>query len=453
MHKYLFVLNKMKNRIILTSLHRLQLLRNDFETKSKPEKYWSMILLQDATFFPIFLQKWENKTKGQKKNGKIIFQQLTLQSEKINKQPMISEKHNKNAGIEAFVRLANSMRRVSDLLMAANLEGIVFTNPNEKALYDAAIESEEMNPWFSRREVAHALHAIARMLNENDLTNWLNEYAELSKSQEKPKKVAVIMAGNIPLVGFHDFLCVLVSGHRFAGKLSSQDALLPVAVAKLLTSYEASLGERIEFTAEAPADADAVIASGSDNTARYFEYNFGEKLHLIRRNRNSAAVLTGKETNEDLAKLGEDVFAYYGLGCRSVSYLLLPAGFEISRLEQAWATYHYVINNIKYHNNLLHKRAILAASGKQHVDLEHCLLIEDRSLASPVGVLNYRSYENIKEAGMFIKQLHNSLQCVVCANDIDTSPVPLLRPGESQHPGLADYADGVDTLSFLSSLG
>ncbi len=366
---------------------------------------------------------------------------------------MISENHNKNAVIAAFVRLANSMKRVADSLMTTIRQGSVFNNPREKALHDAAIESEVVNPWFTRREVARALQAIAEMLTKNDLANWLNGYPELATTRENPKKVAVVMAGNIPLVGFHDFLCVLLSGHRFAGKLSSQDALLPMAIAKLLASYEYSLGERIEFSSKVSTDADAIIATGSDNTARHFEYHFGDKPHLIRRNRNSAAVLTGKETDEELAKLGEDVFAYYGLGCRSVSYLLLPAGFEISRLKKAWATYHYVIENKKYRNNLLYERAMMATSGKQHVDPGHCLLTEDRSLASPVAVLHYSRYDNMKQAGKLIKQWQDDLQCVVCAKDIDTSPVPLLRPGESQHPGLADYADGVDTLGFLSSLG
>ena len=359
---------------------------------------------------------------------------------------------NKNAGIAAFVSLGNSMKLVADRLVAAKQEGFVFKNSFEKALHEAAIESEVVNPWFTRREVARAMHALAEMLNKNDIVSWLNNYPELTKAQENPKKVAVIMAGNIPLVGFHDFVCVLLSGHRFTGKLSSQDALLPIAIAKLLASYNYSFGERIAFTSEVPKDADAVIATGSDNTARYFEYHFGDKPHLVRKNRNSSAVLTGKETNEDLEKLGEDVFAYYGLGCRSVSHLLLPAGFEVSRLEKAWAKYHYVVKNKKYNNNLLHKRAILAASGEEHVDLCHFLLIEDRSLASPVGVLNYTRYESLKEAEMFIKQLHNSLQCLVCAKDIDTSQVPLVRPGESQYPGLADYADGVDTISFLGKL-
>ncbi len=365
---------------------------------------------------------------------------------------MISENHNKNAGIAAFVSLGNSMKRVAGALMAVNREGIVFTNPNEQALHDAAIDSETINPWFNRREVVRALSAIAGMLTKKDLANWLNGYPELATTRENPKKVAVVMAGNIPLVGFHDFLCVLLSGHRFAGKLSSQDALLPVAVSKLLASYEEAFSERMEFHSEVPLDADTFIATGSDNTARYFEYHFGNKPHLIRRNRNSAAVLTGKETDEEQEKLGEDVFAYYGLGCRSVSHLLLPTDFKISKLEKAWATYHYVIENKKYHNNLLHERAILAASGKQHVDPGHCLLIEDRSLASPVAVLNYSSYESISEATTFIKQSHAALQCVVCAIQIDTSSVPLVRPGSSQHPGLADYADGADTMSFLSSL-
>lgn len=365
---------------------------------------------------------------------------------------MISENHNINAGIEGFVSLGISMKRVADSLVATKQQGNVFKNPHEKALHDAAIESGQLNPWFNRREIARALNAIAGMLTKKDLVSWLNNYPELAKARENPKKIAVIMAGNIPLVGFHDFLCVLISGHRFMGKLSSQDALLPLAVAKMLTAYDCSLVERIEFTSEVKKDTDAIIATGSNNTARYFEYHFGNKPHLIRKNRNSAAVLTGKETDEEMEKLGEDVFAYYGLGCRSVSHLLLPAGFDISRLEKAWAKYHYVIKNKKFHNNLLHERAILTASGEEHVDLGHGLLIEDRSLVSPVGVLNYTSYENIKEAGMFIKQLHNSLQCVVCANNINTSPVPLVRPGASQYPGLADYADGVDTMSFLEKL-
>lgn len=352
--------------------------------------------------------------------------------------------------IHAFVKLGESLRRIADVLSEENHPEVL--SVGERHLFDESLKSEQLNSWFDRREIARTFRALAFMLGKDALHEWVGRYPAFSKGLPREKKVAVIMAGNIPLVGFHDFLCVVLSGHGFTGKLSSQDGLLPPALSELLVSYLPELQSRIRFTNNDVAEADAIIATGSDNTARFFEYRYADKPRIIRKNRNSAAVITGRETMEQLQSLGEDVFAYYGRGCRSVSLLMLPASYDIQRLKQAWSPCSHVLMNKKYGNNLRYNRAFYNAAGRPFHDLSGCLLVNDGRPDSPVSVLHASHYKDIAEAEARLHLMQSSLQCVVCAEDINAGEVPVCKPGQSQYPRVSDYADGTDTMLFLSGL-
>ncbi len=352
--------------------------------------------------------------------------------------------------IQAFSKLSKALSRVATALGGSHQSELPHTA--EQALYNAAQEAEKANPWFARREVARALGAISVMINEKALLSWTALYPELHKETGATKTIAVIMAGNLPLVGFHDFLGVIISGHRFLGKLSSQDALLPVALAELLVAIEPGLKSQIVFTRELIRDADAIIATGSDNTARYFEYYFGGKPHIIRKNRNSCAMLTGYETEDELKRLGEDIFAYYGLGCRSVSHLFVPKDFNFSRLADAWKPFNYLLLNKKYTNNLNYHKALYEVSGIPFIHNGQCILTENPGLASPLSVIHYTRYRQISDAEQFIQLHTSSIQCVVSSTKLQAGGAPVVPFGQSQHPQLDDYADGVDTIRFLIGL-
>lgn len=352
--------------------------------------------------------------------------------------------------IQAFIKLSELLKRIS-----ATLDGNNGLKPNgaaEKAICVAGREAEKTNPWFTQREIARALNAISVMTSEKALLKWAKKYPGMQGQSSGQKTVAVIMAGNIPLVGFHDFLCVLIAGHRFLGKLSSQDAQLPVALADLLLDIEPGLKSQVAFTKELAWEADAIIATGSDNTARYFEYHFGNKPHIIRKNRNSVAVLTGEETEEELQMLGEDIFAYYGLGCRSVSHLFVPEDLNLHCLAEAWKPFKYLLLNKKYKNNLDYNKALSEVSGTSFSHAGHCIFAHNPALASPLSVIHYTPYKSITEAEKFIQIHATGIQCVVSGNKLETNAVPVVSFGQSQQPELDDYADGVDTMQFLLSL-
>ncbi len=362
-------------------------------------------------------------------------------------------------------------------------------NPGVQSLLDGVEESRAHNPWFTIRETSRALDALGRMLQKDKLEAWAGRYEKQLQEARVPKTVAVIMAGNIPLVGFHDFMCVLMAGHRFLGKLSSQDPVLPVTVARMLTRHAPGLEKFIEFTSGQidSADAEAVIATGSDNTARYFEFRFGDKPRIIRKNRNSSAVLSGREPEAVLRALGEDVFSYFGLGCRSISHLLIPEDFDLSRLVEAWVPFRPITSHPKYRNNLIYQRALFNLKDQPFTDAGCCLLAENAQTASPVSVVHYSRYRNFSDAGAFLMAKQDQLQCVVAAGNFlpdnaktllpgaetpptgaETTPAgrgttqaggatslpgpETTLPGESQQPGPGDYADGVDTMDFLLRL-
>lgn len=301
------------------------------------------------------------------------------------------------------------------------------------------------NSWFTPKHCELALNGILKFLVKDDLTKWMQAYNLVSTA---PRKVGVVMAGNIPLVGFHDLLSVLISGHHLAAKLSSQDSVLMRYVVEKLLAIEPRFADSISFV-ERMNDVDAVIATGSDNTARYFEYYFRSKPHIIRKNRSSVALINGRETHEQLTALGRDVFSYFGLGCRNVSKLIVPKGFELSILLDVWGPYNDVMDHHKYVNNYDYNKSILLVNRVPHLDNGFALIRESTDLVSPISVLYYERCETPDDVRKNLSDSSEKIQCVVSADAAYPNTIDF---GKTQEPGLTDYADNVDTLKFLTGL-
>lgn len=299
------------------------------------------------------------------------------------------------------------------------------------------------NVWFTPENIQTAAKGIAQWLTEKQLENWVNRYQLPTK---QPKKIGIVMAGNIPFVGFHDLLCVLISGHKAVIKLSSQDTILMQYVIDFLKKNNAVLAENI-IIAEQLKGIDAVIATGSDNTARYFHYYFKAIPHIIRKNRTSIAVLSGNETTTDLQALCQDVFLYFGLGCRNVSKLFVPNNYDLMPLLQQLEQYTKVIQHHKYFNNYEYRKAILLINQQPFLDTGTILVEQNNTLASPLAVLYYEHYDSISELQKKLDANAEKIQCQV--SNFMPNSVPL---GQSQTPTLTDYADGIDTMQFLESL-
>jgi hypothetical protein len=298
------------------------------------------------------------------------------------------------------------------------------------------------NGWFIREFVEESLKNIAKMLGGSSL----NDFSKNIREPETKKTVAIIMAGNIPMVGFHDLLCVLLSGHNVLIKMSSDDNVLMPFFIRLLEFYEPEISASIKFSEGKLTRFDAVIATGSNNTASHFKSYFGKYPHIIRRNRTSVAVITGQETKEDLSKLGRDIFLYFGLGCRNVSKLLVPKDYVFDSLFEAVYDYKFVVDNKKYGNNYDYNRAIYLLNLEKFLDNNFLIIKEDKGLFSPVSVLFYQEFGSQNEVKDYLKTNEESLQCVVGKG-------PGMIPfGYSQEPVITDYADGVDTLKFLLNL-
>ena len=307
-------------------------------------------------------------------------------------------------------------------------------------------KAEQQNSWFTRANVIFAFKSWSEALSENNVQQWLSQY-QLPQTTS-PKKILIIMAGNLPLVGFHDLLCLLVAGHKAIVKLSSDDrVLLPYLITQIRT-FAPEWAEAVAFTDDKVTEYDAVIATGSDNTARYFEYYFGKKPHIIRKNRHSVAVLTGEETPEELQDLGKDIFLYYGLGCRSVSKLFVPQDYDFDLLFQAIYPYKDIIEEQKYANNYDYNKAVYLMSLYKLLENGFLLLKEDEHYGSPIATLFYEYYTNKEALKKKLATDREKIQCVVGHNFID-GEIPF---GQTQTPKLWDYADGVNTLAFLLNL-
>lgn len=323
------------------------------------------------------------------------------------------------------------------------------TVTNNNLFYDDFINlielSQSHNGWFTPEQVYFAINSWAKALTEDNLDKWLSQY---DLSNVKPKTVGLILAGNIPLVGFHDFLSVLISGHKVLVKTSSNDQHLIKFLAKYLISVNPEIENYITFTDGKLENFDAVIATGSNNTARYFEFYFKDKPSIIRKNRNSVAVLTGNETHEDLVNLGEDIFRYFGLGCRNVSKLFVPKNYDFQPFFKAIYEYKDVIFYEKYSNNYDYNKAVFLMSNFKLLDNEFLTLKEDSSYASPISSVFYEYYESLEEIKKQLENDSEQIQCIVSKDIVENS----IAFGETQKPNLWDYADTIDTLAFLKQI-
>ncbi len=329
------------------------------------------------------------------------------------------------------------------------IDGLVKLRQQLKKLTDATLtnwadKAANENRWFTRQYVQKAIEGIVFMLEPTELHTWTQPY----KFGTKPRQVGIIMAGNIPLVGFHDLLSVLVSGHKALVKLSSQDKVLLPLVTDLLIKVAPTFKPQLMYV-DKLSQTDAVIATGSDNTARYFEQYFKHIPHIIRKNRTSCAVLTGDETDEDLHKLGEDVFTYYGLGCRNVSKLFVPNDYNFTKLLDLWNSFSEVAHHSKWQNNYDYNKSIYLVNKVPHLDTGFLILKESEELVSPLAVLFYQHYTDMHQVVDLLSAQSQKIQCVVGQGSLLSQSIAF---GQAQYPGVQDYADGIDTLAFLESL-
>lgn len=341
--------------------------------------------------------------------------------------------------IKGFVQLGTLM-----VSLGKNKDWSDFSVGVTKEEYDAlnVVINRQVsyNGWFTKENVRQSLLALGERLNEAELKSWADAYSY----SNSPKRVAIIMAGNIPLVGFHDFLCVLLSGNTAICKLSSDDKTLLPALGGHLLEFLPELKGRLEFTTGKVNDIEAVIATGSDNSLKFFEQYFGKYPHIFRRNRTSIAVIDGSETEEDFNRLGEDIFNYFGLGCRNVSHMLLPEGFELNRFFEGVVGHGEVINNNKYGNNYDYNKAVYLMNKHALLDNNFVLLRESDELFSPLAMIHYHFYKDQSEVDAYLKANEDKIQAIVGNAHIDF--------GAAQCPMLDDYADGVDVMSWLNRL-
>ena len=306
--------------------------------------------------------------------------------------------------------------------------------------------AKEYNGWFTEENVLFSIENWSLLLTKKNIEQWCSSYHFPEKATEK--RVAVIMAGNIPLVGFHDFLCVLLSGNSILAKLSSNDKYFLPLIGKYLAHLEPEFKEKITFTEAKLENFDAVIATGSNNTARYFDYYFGKHPHIIRKNRNTVAVLSGKETPEELEEMVNDVFRYFGLGCRSISKIFVPTNYDLNAIFKAAYKHKDIIAYDRYANNYDYNKAVYLMSLFKIFENGFLMLKEDESYSSPISSLFYEYYDNTDALKTKLVNDSEQIQCISSNLDIPNA----IALGKTQSPQLWDYADGVDSLDFLLKL-
>jgi hypothetical protein len=318
---------------------------------------------------------------------------------------------------------------------------------NPSADFKLTMESaKHSNAWFTTNEVENALNSLSKILNDNDLEKWT---APIHLNTH-PKKIGLILAGNIPLVGFHDVISVLATGNIAMIKMSSSDdKLLPALLSQLIV-FEPMLKNHIIYV-DRLKDFDAIIATGSNNSARYFDYYFGKVPNIIRKNRNSVAILSGNETTAELQLLGNDIFDYFGLGCRNVSKIFVPQGYNFNTFFEAIEVYQPIINHFKYNNNYDYNKSIYLVNSVKHLDNGFLLVKEDEGFTSPLAVLFYEHYQTIEAIEAKLNLVDEQIQCVA-TNLVLNIEKGTVGFGQSQSPKLWDYADNVNTLMFLQNL-
>ncbi|MBI5218993.1 MAG: acyl-CoA reductase [Bacteroidia bacterium] len=303
---------------------------------------------------------------------------------------------------------------------------------------------EIYNAWFTERNTRHAVFSWAELLTEKNLNTWISGY-NISEFGKR-KKIGVVMAGNIPMVGFHDMLSVLITGNIFIGKPSSKDDKLLKFVTDILIQLNPHFSDFVHWEDQYIKGVDAIIATGSNNTSKYFEYYFGKYPHIIRKNRNSVAILTGDETDDELRSLADDIFLYFGLGCRNVSKIFVPEHYDFNRFFESIEHYNFLRDHNKYANNYEYNRAIFLVNGTRHLDNGFVLIKEDTGLSSPIAVVYnefYNDFEKLRKNIIFDK---DNIQCIVSKPGFLENSIQF---GKSQKPELRNYADNVNTLDFI----
>jgi len=333
--------------------------------------------------------------------------------------------------IQAFSNLGTAL---AEKLANGSLDGEITRAYNE-------------NKWFTPENIQFALQNIIKnYLDEEKINKWLSAYS--LKDNHVPQKIGLVPAGNIPLVGWHDIMCILISGNAAQIKLSTKDKTLTELLLKELVAVAPGFVRHIEYVNQLKG-FDAIIATGSNNTSRYFEYYFGKYPHIIRANRNSAAIIEGNETGEDFHNLGKDIFTYFGLGCRNVSMLYVPVGYNFEKMFTAFNEWDWLFNNFKYRNNYDYNKSLYLLNKEPHLDNGFLLLKESPQPASAVATLHYAYYTTLEQLQETIQPLRAQFQCLVGKQDMSYSEIPF---GKTQEPELWDYADNVDTMGFMLGL-
>ncbi len=334
---------------------------------------------------------------------------------------------------------------IEQRIEAFHFLGEYFRNLNQDTLSKLFSDARNTNPWFTEDYTRLAFNGLKEWLREDILRNWIAPYLPL---KDNPKTVGLVLAGNIPFVGIHDILSVLVAGHRAKLKVSSQDIVLIRFFIQGLQEVEPQLASRLEEVFMLK-DIDAVIATGSNNTSRYFETYFGKYPNIIRKNRTSIAILDGTESQADLDNLHDDLFLYFSLGCRNVSKIYIPKDFDLIRLIEASSRFSKHFDHHKYLNNYDYNKAVYLVNRVPHLDSGYFMLKEDEALVSPLSVIFYEYYQDVGSLKANIENKKDTIQCIVGNSSIISTAVPF---GQAQFPALTDYADNIDTIEFLKNL-
>ncbi len=315
---------------------------------------------------------------------------------------------------------------------------LIADGPQLKSIKQKAFEK---NKWFTQQFVDLALKNISeQFLDRNKLEEWIQVYH--LDNNISAKNIGIVMAGNIPLVGFHDFLCTFISGHEQKIKLSEKDDVLFPYILNKLSQWKPEISEAVEF-ADMLKECDAFIATGSNNSARYFNYYFGKYPSIIRQNKTSIGILTGKETENELELMADDIHTYFGLGCRNITSIYVPKDYDFIGLLNSFKKYSYFSNHTKYKNNYDYSLALLIMNNKKYMANESVILFESENIFSPVSQLHYSFYDDINIVSEYLRN-NKDVQCICGDGEIAF--------GEAQEPKLKDYADGIDTMQFLLGL-
>lgn len=333
---------------------------------------------------------------------------------------------------------------ISDLVqLGVKLDEIINNNTKPQEF----IVAEQKNHWFTQNAIRFTIAELSKQLTEANLVQWVSRY-NLNELQT-PKNIGLVLAGNIPLVGFHDILCCLISGNHVTAKLSHKDQDLYIFIKNILIEISDEYEHKITFTPDQLKDIDAIIATGSNNSKRYFEHYFGKYPNIIRSNRNSIAIINEDLSEDDIYQIGSDIFTYFGLGCRNISFLLIPEGYKLEHFIKNIERYSHIIEHNKYANNYSYQRTLLALNNSTYLDNGFCTFTQNESLSSPIGVLHFAYYKNEADLESFVDAHKHEIQCIVSKTKHQFKTYSL---GMAQKPELWDYADNIDTIDFLLNL-